>query len=115
MGQEYSVKCPVCHQKDSVYKDVFQAECFGWEQYDRYKKNPPPFERYLGPDCLKYGEKGNWFMDESMKCYYKINENICEWRFFSCEDCINIGDPKRKEKFTEYNPEGVKIWISQLP
>lgn len=41
--------------------------------------------------------------------------DISYWLFYSCEDCITIGDPNRKEKFYIHDSEGVTIWHSQLP
>ena len=67
----------------------------------------PPFERFLGPDCMKYIYRE----DPS----YKVKEDISYWLFYSCEDCITIGDPDRKEKFYIHDSEGVTIWHSQLP
>ncbi len=107
MGQEYSVTCPVCKKKDSVYKDVFEAECSSYKDFSKWIKNPPPFHEYLGLDCLKY-----LYSDGA---FYRKDKNIVNWLFYSCEDCICIGDKERAEKFQEYDKEGVKIWMSQLP
>ena len=133
MGQEVSVTCPVCKTNRATYKDIFEAEGI-WpmknyglpnelipEEYvdrmfrelniaPRLEKEEfklPPFERFLGPDCLKY-----LFKEDPS---YKKEENISYWLFYSCEDCINIGDPERKNKFYIHDPKGVTRWISQLP
>jgi hypothetical protein len=140
MGQEVSVICPVCKKNKAVYKDVFRAECLNWNQYNNFKVKAPPFERFLGPDCLKYcrkkfmpinftiGDALNKHFDKSnlefrevlgfeeiLDCYYDQKENICSWTFYSCDECIFIGDINRNEKFSEYNIKGVTEWHSQLP
>jgi len=106
----------------AVYKDVFDAECLGYKQWLKYEKEPPPFENFLGPDCLKYCEKRPLKFDmdkfefkDGLNCYYDRDKNICSWRFFSCDECIFIGDINRNEKFTEYDPRGITVWRSQLP
>lgn len=130
MGQEVSVLCPVCKRKNATYKDVFEAEG-SWptklnmpfpdnervqeiirevinESYIQRQEEDfrlPPFEQFLGPDCLKYIYKEN----------PDYKENISYWLFYSCDDCIDIGDPNRRDKFYEHNPDGVTIWHSQLP
>ena len=111
MGQEISVTCPVCKMDKATYKDIFEAEgrwprkIFGMRQNEEFRL--PPFENFLGPDCLKYIYSEN--------PDYRVKENISYWLFYSCEDCINIGDPYRKSKFYIHDPNGVTIWLSQLP
>ncbi len=126
MGQEVSVMCPVCKSKKATYKDVFEAEGMwplnipkmfepkkmfrdlnirSYVQKEDFRL--PPFERFLGPDCLKY------IYDENPS--HKKQENISYWLFYSCEDCIDVGDSNRRDKFYIHNPDGVTIWRSQLP
>ena len=85
----------------------------------------PPFERFLGPDCLKYLYQENPRYKKEENPRYKKAENIVlrtyprgiisYWLFYSCENCINIGDSERKNKFYIHDPNGVTMWISQLP
>ena len=108
MGQEVSVTCPVCKIKESVYKDVFKAECLNVETYCKYQRNYPPFDNFLGKNSVKY-------MYQSYPLQWNKAEGYVYWMFYSCDECILIDDITRNEKFSEYNPSGVKIWRSQLP
>ena len=113
MGQEVSVNCPVCKEKKATYKDVFKAICPDLNTYYKYQQNYPPFENYLGPDCLKYLYKSyplRWERNPPNK-----EEPYVYWIFFSCANCILINDINRPQKFSEYNPSGVTMWHSQLP
>jgi hypothetical protein len=132
MGQEISVTCPVCRKNNAVYRDIFKAECLDVETFEKYKDKYPPFEKYLGPNCLKYLPKRNSGMS-----YFGINnqmfpglkdfdreinapewnkkEGYVSWIFYSCDECIFIDDIDRNEKFSEYNPSGIKVWRYDLP
>jgi hypothetical protein len=106
MGQEVSVTYPVCKIRDATYKDTFKAICLNLNTYSKYQEHPPPFENFLGPDCLKYLYKSyplRW------NRHRKTEEPYVYWHFFSCSACIDINDITRHEKFTEHNPGGVTI------
>lgn len=107
MGQEVSVSCPVCKTKKAVYKDKFEAECLNYKDYSRWVNKLPEFSEVLGKDCMKY-------IDNKLG-EYDQKEHIVYWLFYSCEDCINIGDKQRREKFQEHNQDGITRWYSQLP
>ena len=113
MGQEVSINCPVCNERKATYKDVFKAICPDLNTYLKYQNKPPPFEEYLGPDCLKY-------MYQSFPLRWERHpqngeEPYVYWIFYSCDECVFINDINRNEKFSEYNPSGVTMWHSQLP
>lgn len=113
MGQEVSVNCPVCKKRKATYKDTFKAICPDLNTYLKYQQNYPPFENYLGPDCLKYLYKSyplRWERTPPNK-----EEPYVYWIFFSCDNCILINDINRPQKFSEYNKSGVTMWHSQLP
>ena len=113
MGQEVSINCPVCKERKATYKDVFKAICPDLNTYYNYQIKYPPFEKFLGPDCLKYMYKSyplRWERNPSNN-----EESYVYWIFYSCDECIFINDINRNEKFTEYNPSGVTMWHSQLP
>lgn len=129
MGQEVSVTCPVCHKNKAVYRDIFKAECLDEKTYDKYLVKYPPFEKYLGPNCLNYLSKKTSFLGISEQNLPEIEkflkhlnapewnrkEGYVSWTFLSCDECIFIDDINRNEKFTEYNPSGIKVWRSELP
>lgn len=111
----YPVTCPVCREKQATYRDVFTAEGIWpkmpskeFERFDpeRYRIEKeqfrrPPFEKFLGRDCLKY------LYLRQIDPGYNKSENSSVWVFYSCDDCICIGDSERKNKFYEHIPEGV--------
>ena len=109
MGQEISMMCPVCKERRATYKDKFKAFCPDFETFVKFEKEYPPFEKYLGPDCLKYMYETPliWHRDEK--------EPYVFWLFYSCDICILINDPYRKQKFTEHNPNGITLRHSRLP
>jgi len=132
MGQEVSVTCPVCHKNKATYRDIFKDECLDIETYNKYTDKYPPFENYLGPNCIKYlrGKKdfNRYFgiAEQILPGIDKMNKDLnapewnrkegyVSWTFISCDECIFIDDINRNEKFTEYNPSGIKVWHSQLP
>ena len=109
MGQAVSICCPVCKKRKATYKDRFEAFCPDLKTFRKFQTEYPPFERFLGPDCLKYMYEAPliWHRDEK--------EPHVFWLFYSCDECIIINDPDRRQKFAEYNPSGVTIIHSRLP
>ena len=116
MGQQVSITCPVCKERKATYKDVFKAICPDLNTYYNYQRRYPPFEKFLGPDCLKYMYKSyplRW--ERQSRNTENTQEPYVYWMFYSCDNCIRINDPNRPQKFSEYNPSGVTMWHSQLP
>lgn len=116
MGINSSKKCPVCRDKQATYKYCFYAEGY-WhgrpseslkniniEEYnfEMKKWKLPPFEKRLGPDCLKYIEKldPEYIIDPSnYSCICELTDEDVTyswWAFYSCENCI---DTERKKIF----------------
>jgi hypothetical protein len=114
MGQEYSAICPVCKKNDAVYRDIFKAECFDIETYQKYENKFPPFEKFLGPNCIKYLSQRIDFMTGNVSPDWYRKDNYVSWTFLSCGECIFIDDIDRNEKFSEYNPSGIKMFSTSL-
>ena len=106
MGMNISVKCPVCKNEQALYRDIVEAEYKTLDDIKYWRNNPPPFAKILGKGYEKYAIKHE-------QGRIDIRTNKMFWKFASCEDCMD--SPERANKFTEYNPEGITIWRSQLP